>query len=85
MRLSALCCLIIRLANAVVETLSFGRFKMRQGKALSACSREDSSTAERWNEPFIRIFVYAILIGKVPAKSVEGGGQWFFFIKRRRS
>lgn len=69
MRLNSLCYLIIRLAKAVVETLSFGRFKMRQGKALLARIREDSSTAGRWNEPFVRIFIYAILIGKVPAKN----------------
>lgn len=73
MRLTTLCCLIIRLASAVVETLSSGRSKMRQGKPLSACSREDSSTAGRWNETLIRMFIYAILIGTVPAKI---RGRW---------
>lgn len=50
-----------------------GRFKMRQGKAPSACRREDSSTAGRQNEPFIRMFICDILTGKVTAKS---SGRW---------
>lgn len=48
-----------------------GRFKMRQGKTPSTCRRGDSSTAGRWNEPFIRMFIYDILIGKLTAKN-----QW---------